>query len=172
MALDIHDWEEGGKSGQMEKEVPEEKEVSDGGRREHMDCLEGVEEVGGVVSGPCDNAEEDEDILKDSVEDISETWHTLHGRNTDEEVVSTGNNLKENKVNHADIGIEAKLQAWPYFQSNLYVIGELYQFVSSELSMMLFDLAKRTRFRICKIHRYNRFIGVVVLLCLWKQRTI
>merc|ERR1719341_2795275 len=107
MALDIHDWDEGGKSGQGGKEVPGEKEVFEGRTDENMDSLEGAEEVG--ADSPC-AYDEEEEFLTNSVEGILEIRQALNGKNPEkEELSSADKSLEEIEANHADTGIEGAL---------------------------------------------------------------
>ena len=119
MALDIHNWDEGGgENEQVAKQVLEEKEVGEDGSDENMlgslegNCAEEVDEDSCRGDGLCANDKEEEDGLKNGVEGISETRQELLGKNQDEEV-SSGNcreNHEENEVSHAAIGIENALE--------------------------------------------------------------
>ena len=93
MALDIHDWDEGGERGQGAKEVLDRKEVS-----------EGVDEDIGLNA----NYTIEEESRKDNVENMLEKKQAVHNRNPDEEELwsDCNENHAKSEVNHAQAGIE------------------------------------------------------------------
>ena len=113
MALDIHDWGEGGKRGQVAKEALVGKEESEAGVGDIMGSSKGndAEEMDAENSedvGVCVNDNIEEYILKDNVGDIFDRKQAVLIRNPGKKGLGSdyNENHEKNEANHAQAGIE------------------------------------------------------------------